>query len=405
MNKVIESQNLENSTFSRLWLWIIAKILRLLFPRGIFYHPGQLEVLERCSLSKIPFLFLPVHKSDIDEAVFQVALSMTKNRLDCSTFYARRHPSGSSSTGKGFVLQNHEDWSSQDVVWAVQQGLVATIFENNCHLMSFLEPSPGVRPNLALDKDVLDHALECMYGEKVEDIQIVPVGISYEVPHPKWPVNLWDVCKIWLGVMPNYGCARVDFDQPFSLQEYISKIGDLSHEDTKERLATHVMKTSWDSCRIMPSEVVAFFRKYKNSPSPSLEQVDALAVDLSARSHIGFSFPFIKGPAIRNDHVDDLAWALAYAFLREGIVAAALGSLIDSPIRSGYEGMNGDITVRRSDLLERCLVAFELLSHEYHFSLPCKGIIDEVDDTIELLKLKEIIRVVEEVKSENFQVT
>ena len=43
----------------------------------------------------------------------------------------------------------------------------------------------------------LDHALQCVYDDVINDIQIVPVGISYQgTPlQMKWPQNLLQYIK------------------------------------------------------------------------------------------------------------------------------------------------------------------------------------------------------------------
>ena len=172
-----------------VFLWIRQRILGWLFPQGIFYHPGQLEVLERCAVSQTPFLFLPVHKSQIDLLLVKHVLSKTKNRLDDRTFVAFR-PLSEMPIQPGFQLQSPAEFS-RDAPWAVQQSLVESIVKRKGHILAFLEPLTAweLRPNLALDTSILDHALQCIYDNIVHDIQIVPVGISYEGQHPPptWP--------------------------------------------------------------------------------------------------------------------------------------------------------------------------------------------------------------------------
>ena len=41
-----------------------------------------------------------------------------------------------------------------------------------------------------------DHALQCVYDDVINDIQIVPVGISYQgAPLEKWPQNFLQYIK------------------------------------------------------------------------------------------------------------------------------------------------------------------------------------------------------------------
>lgn len=70
-----------------------------------------------------------------------------------------------------------------------------------------------------------DHALQCLYDDVINDIQIVPVGISYQgAPLQKWPQNFLQYIKVFIGLWHSSpGYARVDFDQPFSLKEFKTK--------------------------------------------------------------------------------------------------------------------------------------------------------------------------------------
>ena len=63
--------------------------------------------------------------------------------------------------------------------------------------------------------------------------------------------------------------------------------------------------------------------------------------------------------------------AMSRVYSVESTVAVALGSLIKQPLKA-YAGMNANVTVNHSELVKRSLVAFDLLSFEDHFVLPCK---------------------------------
>ena len=65
--------------------------------------------------------------------------------------------------------------------------------------------------------------------------------------------------------------------------------------------------------------------------------------------------------------------------------------------------MKADVTIKRGELVERSLLAFDLLCYEDHYALPCKDMQDIIDESIQLIKHKEIIYVKEEIQSEHFQ--
>ena len=65
--------------------------------------------------------------------------------------------------------------------------------------------------------------------------------------------------------------------------------------------------------------------------------------------------------------------------------------------------MKADVTIKRGELVERSLLAFDLLCYEDHYALPCKDMQDVIDESIQLIKHREIIYVKEEIQSEHFQ--
>ena len=191
----------------RLKSWCSRILLKFIFPGGILYHPGQIRVLERCAISKAPFLFLPVHKSPFDAIVIKSVLATTPNRHDFRTFFVSRNTD--IKVSPGFQMFPAHLWKKSDLMWAVQQSTVSSILSKQGHILAFLEPkvcSEG-RPNLKLDSTILDHVFQSIWDEDVHDVQVVPVGISYdgEVVQ-KWPKSIWHWFKgklIVQSVYPN----------------------------------------------------------------------------------------------------------------------------------------------------------------------------------------------------------
>lgn len=171
----------------------------LLFPSGVFCHPGQLEVLERCAKSKAPFLFVTTHKSQLDLLLVKAALSQSSERHDLKAFAATR--SSDLKLVPGFDFLDDKEWTNCDMAWAIQQETICSIFKAKCHILTFLEACEDNRPDLDFDANVLDHALQCIYDQAVDDIQIVPVGISYDLGRSKrpvaWPQGFLQCLKGW----------------------------------------------------------------------------------------------------------------------------------------------------------------------------------------------------------------
>ena len=99
--------------------------------------------------------------------------------------------------------------------------------------------------------------------------------------------------------------------------------------------------------------------------------------------------------SLNRSSMEYLANAVLPAFFNESVVATALASMIESPI-SAYVDMNAKISVKRADLVERSLDAFDLLSFDNLLGWPCKDSKDVIEEAFDLLKLREIIFVKEE---------
>ena len=107
-------------------------------------------------------------------------LARAPNRLDLKTFVASRKSEIQCKPG----FQMFEN-IVEDITWSVQQATVSSIFANVGNILVFLEPEVCTegRPILAMDTNILDHALQCLYDDVINDIQIVPVGILKPKPH------------------------------------------------------------------------------------------------------------------------------------------------------------------------------------------------------------------------------
>ena len=108
--------------------------------------------------------------------------------------------------------------------------------------------------------------------------------------------------------------------------------------------------------------------------------------------------------AITNQNI--LSNPVASIYAAESVCLTALLSLIKLPSSlRAFQATNANVTVKRVELVERSLVAFDLLSYEDYFSLlACAEMPDVLERALDILKLKDIIFIKEEIKSENFQV-
>lgn len=201
----------------------------------------------------------------------------------------------------------------------------------------------------------------------------------------------------------------MDFDQPFSLKEFEEKwrhkieLKKVEHcqldtvdQCIKVALARHSLFYSWATCRFMLSDLLAFSRRF-----PEGDTIDQLIDDVRLRKgHLGFveRDEDLGQPVIAS--FDPILMTRLYG--RESITIAALLSLLQQPLNA-YVATNANATVKLDELVDRSLVAFDLLSYEDHFILPCKDTRDSVDETLQWLKQQEIICIKEPRRSEHCQ--
>ncbi len=376
-----EDQQEAESWMTRLTNWLRRWILNGMFPKGILYHSGQLEVLETCSLQGHPFIFLPVNRSPMDAQVLTEVLAMTKNRLDLATFYGQTPETKSKIwrwSDRQFNFLDRQDWTFH-LGWSIQQATIQKLFANDKNLIAFLEnDTDDGKPDLVLDNTaVLQHAMECIEQKAVDDVLLVPVGISYDVePEANcWPCRIIDLLRMWLGFKGRYGAVQVDFDQPFSLREFERNWRKIEDNDKfYQTLGQHVLTTSWRTTQISATEVFAFAEVNNVSLDKAVSELRSLVPGGKADR---FSYHCQDANDVET-YVEELtnaakSWpfltvkaqspAIMAAFYPEAVVVSALISTMQCPIES-YAQTSVTKMVKRSCLLKNCRLLFDLLKLE-----------------------------------------
>ena len=185
-----------------------------------------------------------------------------------------------------------------------------------------------------------------------------------------------------------------EFSDYYTNKEY-------DHENVKMTLAHHVLCTSWHTSRIMISNLRSFLRFYCHGYHH--QSADKIIEEIYGKRR--FFFKQNKLDLIKPSEYDrlDLSYPVSSIYAAESVCLIALVSLIQIPLRA-FQNTNANVTVKREELVQRGLAAFDLLSYEDYFSLPCIDMSDVLERAIDALKLKEIIFIKEETVSENFQV-
>uniref|UniRef100_A0A8C3C9B5 Glycerol-3-phosphate acyltransferase 2, mitochondrial n=1 Tax=Cairina moschata TaxID=8855 RepID=A0A8C3C9B5_CAIMO len=224
----------------RLCSWVLLRLLSRLF-LSVQLHRGQLEmVLRAATTPDVPLVFLSTHKSQLDGLLLSFLFfshglgvpRVTVGSLNCSP----RLRALLRCLGGVFLPVGMEQAASgQDggLPAAVLASYVEEVLRSRQPLLIFLEEPCAPRYLSPAAQEWLAPVLRAVRDGAVPDVLLVPVGIAYDLApdslqgsgaHGAQPLSLsaclWAACR---ALRRRLGCARVDFAQPFSLQEFVTK--------------------------------------------------------------------------------------------------------------------------------------------------------------------------------------
>ncbi|XP_069733680.1 glycerol-3-phosphate acyltransferase 2, mitochondrial-like [Phaenicophaeus curvirostris] len=249
----------------RLCNWLLLKLLSRLF-LNVQLHRGQLEMVLRASrMSDTPLVFLSTQKSQLDGLLLTFLLLS-------QGLGAPRVAGGAQLAGPrlrallrrlgGIFLPSGMKRSQRDQDKALSGAVVAAYVEevlrSHQPLLIFLEEPLAARHLSAPARQWLAMVHGAVRDGSVPDVLLVPVGIAYDVVpggfpgedavSARWPLSLWAACR---ALCRNLGCARVDFGQPFSLQEFAART--LAQPSrTEESLEELLLPTILGTCSRQP---------------------------------------------------------------------------------------------------------------------------------------------------------
>ncbi|XP_058050591.1 glycerol-3-phosphate acyltransferase 2, mitochondrial [Ahaetulla prasina] len=220
--------------------WVLLKFLTRIFLR-VIVHKGQLEMMHRAGeQANTPMVFLSTHKSHLDGLwlpflLVSQGIAMPRVAWENKTF-TPTYRALLASLGGVFLPQGMgQRWGvgEGDLPRAVVASYVEEVLLSKQPLLIFLEEvfsgsqelSPSGRAWLSL-------VLNAYYTGAVSDIMITPVGISYErtpdfahrgKESPTQTLGLWaTLWRLCQAACRRQSCVRIDFAQPFSLQEFVT---------------------------------------------------------------------------------------------------------------------------------------------------------------------------------------
>ncbi|XP_054030896.1 glycerol-3-phosphate acyltransferase 2, mitochondrial [Dryobates pubescens] len=216
----------------RLCHWALLKLLKRLF-LNVQLHRGQLEMVLRASRTPaLPLVFLSTHKSQLDGLLlsfilFSQGLGVPRVAVGgqpCSP------PLRALLRHLGGIFLPARMEQDEELLEAVLTTYVEEVLRSCQPLLIFLEEPPTSPQLSAAARRWLAPVYRAVRGGAVPDALLVPVGIAYDtVPggaqqQGAQPLGLgaclWAACR---ALCRRRGCARVDFAQPFSLQEFAAK--------------------------------------------------------------------------------------------------------------------------------------------------------------------------------------
>ncbi|KAM4526409.1 glycerol-3-phosphate acyltransferase 1, mitochondrial [Fundulus diaphanus] len=359
--------------FIRLTGWVLLRLFNGFF-WSIQIHKGQLEMVKKAaSERKLPMVFLPVHKSHIDYLL--ITLILFCHNIKAPHIAAGNNlsiPILSTVIRKlgGFFIRRRMDEARDGRKDILYRSLLHAYTEELLRQQQFLEVFlEGTRSRsgkpFPARAGMLSIVVDTLCTGAIRDVLVVPVGISYDriiegnynseqLGKPKKNESWWGIaCGVFMMLRKNYGCVRVDFNQPFSLKEYM---------DTQR--SRHIPPPVSLENALMPHIISA--QPDGQFEEQEEEEMDREVPDELFRRHLinnlakHVLFTANKSSAIMSTHI--VACLLLYRH-RQGVVLSKLvedffnmkEEILSRDFDLGFSGNSEDVVMRALHLLEKCV--------------------------------------------------
>uniref|UniRef100_A0A673ADL7 Glycerol-3-phosphate acyltransferase 1, mitochondrial n=1 Tax=Sphaeramia orbicularis TaxID=375764 RepID=A0A673ADL7_9TELE len=348
--------------FIRLTGWVLLRLFNGFF-WSIQIHKGQLEMVKKAATEVSIWVPVGVHKSHIDYLLITLILF-------CHNIKAPHIAAGNNLSipilstlirklGGFFIRRKMEETGDgkKDILYRSLLHAVKELLRQQQFLEVYLEgtrsrsgkPSPARAGMLSIVVDTL-----CTGS--ITDVLVVPVGISYDriiegnynseqLGKPKKNESLWGIaCGVFRMLRKNYGCVRVDFNQPFSLKEYLDS-----------QRSRHIPPPVSLEHNLMPI-IISAQKKGKKKRYFCLYK----SVLMAFLQHVLLSSAANKSSAIMSTHI--IACLLLYRH-RQGVVLSKLvedffnmkEEILSRDFDLGFSGNSEDVVMRALHLLGNCV--------------------------------------------------
>ena len=396
---------------------IINWLIRRVFPLGIIYHPGQVAVMKRSLLSETPFVFLSLSQSSMDSVVIQRVLSyefnlptITIKRIENTQklLSMTERFQEAFSNGQVTLLPENELLNS-DLVWSVQQEVIQSLLENRNNLIFSMDCYKANEDTVKRWKQCqfLSSLVEVLESNEssVKDINIVPMSVTYDLKFEdafgyKRDISLVNslyklgkfLWSIFYPASQNCGRVRIDFDQPFSLLEFMSNTtknivsSEYNVDSITLNLHNHVLWNSFNLRRFSAYDIYSFIKNssYKGGVVHTFEKV---IKDIKAKHRdIAFSGDSLSAAkylskfrlSSTEDH--NLVTDVMQIYLGEMVMATAICSLLNTYAIHCYQRTHAKIIVgSKQNILAQSRVLLSLVEYEFPFiTKPCKDDVENI---------------------------
>lgn len=239
-SKIINKMKASISTmFIKFTGWFLLRFLSLML-RSVVVHKGQVAMLKKASERDMPMIYLPLHRSHLDYVLITFVLwnfdiraphVAAGENMNIPFFSILMR-----SLGGFFIRRKLDNGGNQkDILYrAVLQTYLLELLKKGESLEFFLEGGRTRTGRAIIPKGgLLSVIVEACAEGLIPDAYIVPINISYDrllegnfcieqMGGRKKAESFGGAVKAILRIIfGDFGGVRVDFAQPFSVQEYL----------------------------------------------------------------------------------------------------------------------------------------------------------------------------------------
>ncbi|XP_058811854.1 glycerol-3-phosphate acyltransferase 1, mitochondrial isoform X3 [Topomyia yanbarensis] len=228
----------------RITSWVLYKLLPC-FISGVAAHPGQIDMIKRAIAKNpdIPLIFLPLHRSHLD--YIMVSFILLNNDIKCPLVAGgdnlRIPVFGNILRYDGaFFIKRKIDpiTGKKDHVYrAILHTYMQKCLTAGHNVEFFIEGGRTRTGKPCMPKSgILSVLVDALHDETISDALLVPVSINYEklvdgnfvreqLGQKKVPESFSSAASGIMKVLKSgYGLMRIDFNEPFSLNELVKSL-------------------------------------------------------------------------------------------------------------------------------------------------------------------------------------